>query len=266
MTRVLVHAGFHKTGTTSLQKYLAQNRAALAPYFDYYGQDDFKSAGARARIYAQKPFIWRRHRFRGTFQRFLSGIPEAEQIVLSRETFSGVMPGHRDWRGRTLQDFRHAAIPLCRDVADGLRRRFGRSCEVEFLFTTRDQESWIRSVYGHLVRSIHLTESFEEFRALFPRLIDLDEEAATISKALTPRKVHVARLEDLQTRKEGPAAAVLDLMAVPDEIRGTLPEASRANQRQTEDLEAEIMALNRSGLSKDRLKIKKEILLRGKRQ
>ena len=55
---VIVHAGFYKTGTTSLQKYLARNRRALKPVFDFYGQDDFKSAGARARTYAQRPFFW----------------------------------------------------------------------------------------------------------------------------------------------------------------------------------------------------------------
>jgi hypothetical protein len=32
MTRVIVHAGYHKTGTTSLQDFLHRNRAALAPH------------------------------------------------------------------------------------------------------------------------------------------------------------------------------------------------------------------------------------------
>ena len=29
--RVIVHAGFHKTGTTSLQDFLYQNKSSLAP-------------------------------------------------------------------------------------------------------------------------------------------------------------------------------------------------------------------------------------------
>ena len=77
MTRVIVHAGFYKTGTTSLQAYLARHRAALAPWFDYYGQADFEQAGAEARIYGQRPFPWRKARFRAALRRFLAGIPDA---------------------------------------------------------------------------------------------------------------------------------------------------------------------------------------------
>ena len=155
MTRVIVHAGFHKTGTTSLQTHLAKLRQDVKPWFDYYGQNDFKNAGARARIYAQKPFLHRKLRFRLSFRAFLNSVPDAEVIVLSRETFCGVMPGHRDWRGRMLQSFAAAAVPLCRVVESELARRFD-SPRIEFVFTTREREAWIRSVYGHLLRSIHL--------------------------------------------------------------------------------------------------------------
>jgi len=266
MTRVIVHAGFHKTGTTSLQKYLAQNRSTFAPYFDYYGQNEFQNAGAHARIYAQKPFIWRRSKFRRSFAKFLRGIPDADVIVLSRETFSGNMPGHRDWRGRPIQNFRKSAIPLCRDIADALRRRFGRDVQVEYLFTTRDADAWLSSVYGHLVRSIHLTEDYDAFRALFPRKLDLQDEAESIAKALRPMAVHTVKLEDVADCHEGPAAAVLDLVNLPQVLRNTLPAAEPENLRQDAKIEAEMMALNRSGLSKERMKSKKEHLLRRTRE
>ncbi|MEL7116421.1 MAG: hypothetical protein AAGP08_12690 [Pseudomonadota bacterium] len=265
MTRVLVHAGFHKTGTTSLQKYLAQNQKTLSQVFDCYAQGDFDGAGANARIYAQRPFIWRRKQFRRAMARFLVSIPDADALVLSREAFSGAMPGHRDWRGRTLQDYRRAAVPLCRDVADALRHRFGRDVEIEFLFTVRAPEAWLRSVYGHLVRSIHLTEDLDGFRALFRRPIDLQDEAGFIAKALAPLPVHVVALEDLQARHEGPAAAVLDLMAVPDALRTGLPPAKRHNIGQDAETEAAFLELNRSGMSKSHLRQAKERILQDQR-
>ena len=260
MTRVIVHAGFHKTGTTSLQKYLAKTRGRLAPYFAYYGQNDFLAAGARARIYAQKPFYWRRLRFRRAFRKFLSSIPDNHTIVLSRETFCGVMPGHRDWRRRVIQDFCTAGIPLCLDVADALKKRFGRDVQIEFLFTTRAQEPWIKSVYGHLVRSIHLTENFEEFRGTFPNLITLEEEAKRMAQALAPHMVHIAALEDLKNGPTGTAAAVLDLIDLPEDVRRVLPKAERENVRQSSDLEADFIALNRSGKTKEELRMIKDKL------
>jgi hypothetical protein len=261
MTRIIVHAGFHKTGTTSLQTYLAQNRTTLAPWFDYYGQNDFKNAGARARIYAQKPFPWRLLRFRLNFRAFLRTIPNAATIVLSRETFVGVMPGHRDWRGRMLMDFAPAAVPLCQVVISELKRRFGAGAEIEFLFTTRERESWIRSVYGHLLRSIHLTESFEEFRAGFPDLIDLTGEANRIAPHLKPCKLHLRAMEDYVTSPTGPAGAVLELAGVPQDVVATLPSATRANAGQTSAQEEAFLAINRQSLSKAEKKARKEALL-----
>jgi hypothetical protein len=262
MTRVLVHAGFHKTGTTSLQKYLSRHEAAFKPYFDFYGQTDFKKAAGRARIYAQKPFIWRRRRFQRAFDTFLRSVADAETIVLSRENFSGQMPGYRNWRGKPLTSYRRAAVPLCRDVVAGLRRRFGADVQIAFLFTTRDSEDWLRSAYGQLLRTTDLDTDLDGLRALLGRPVDLAAEAAHIARALRPVPVHMRALEDLSPRRAGPAAAVLDLMGVPEALADTLPPAERHYERVPPEIEAEFLALNRSGEDKDRVKFRKEQLIR----
>ena len=253
MTRVIVHAGFHKTGTTSLQLYLARHRRAFAPYFRYYGQNDFKHAGTRARIYAQRRFPWRLAAFRRALRRFLATVPDCETLVLSRENFSGAMPGHRDWRGRPLQDFRRAAVPLLTVVVAELTRRFGPDTEVELLYTTRDLESWLRSVYGHLLRSIHLTEDFEAFRAQFPAMPPLDSEAALIARDVGC-KVTIRPVEDFAEEKPGPALAVLELAGVPEDIWRRFAPAERANSGESGAVQAEFLALNRSGKSRAELK------------
>lgn len=260
--RVLVHAGFHKTGTSSLQDFLRRNRAALKPWLDYYGKADFLETGAAARRYGQRPFPWRLWLFRRRLRRFLNSIPDAPLIVLSRETFAGVMPGHRDWRGRVVQGYADTAIPLARALIAELRRRFGSTVQVEFLYTTREREGWIRSVYGHLLRSIHLTEEFEAFRARFPDLVAPDEEARRIAAAL-PCPVHAARLEDHAEAPAGPATPVLDLAGVPARVRAGLIPAVRSNAGQGAEMEAAFLCLNRSGKAKVQLKRIKDRMLTG---
>jgi hypothetical protein len=258
MTHVVVHAGYHKTGTTSLQDFLRANRAALAPHLRSYGKADFMQAGAHARIYAQRPFPWRLWRFRRTLRRFLATVEPGGDIVLSRETFSGGMPGHRRIGGGLMMSYDRPARALARVIVAELRRRFGAEVQITFFYTTRAREDWIGSVYGHLLRSIRLTDDFDTFRARFPDLKGPVEEAAGMARVLAPIPVVTAALEDYADHPEGPAAALLDLLGVPSELRAALQPARRSNAGQDATLRAEFLDLNRGSLSKSDLKAAKD--------
>jgi len=262
MTRVIVHAGFHKTGTSSLQDFIAQNHTALAPYLRYYSKPDLPAAGTAARLYGQRPYVWRRLGFRRAFRRFLAGIPDDPTIVISRETFGGIMPGHRDLFGRQINDMTATAIALAQEMTAAIHRRFGPQTEIVLLYTTRQTDSWMASVYGHLLRSIHLTTDFPEFLAGFEPLPDPQKSANRIAKALSPIPVHIARLEDFSDHPHGPAAAVLDLARVPDQARARLTRAAHKNPRQPASLEKEFLKLNRSNRPKNQLKQIKDQMLR----
>jgi hypothetical protein len=261
MTRVIVHAGFHKTGTTSLQDFLARNRTALRPWLRYYGKADFLAAGAHARVYAQRPFPWRLWRFRRAFRTFLNGIDADDTIVLSRETFSGGMPGHRQLGGRLMMSYGRAARPLARVIVAELRRRFDPTTEIIFLYTVREREAWIKSVYGHLLRSIRITEDFKAFRAQFPDLPGPEDEARAMAAYLAPVRVVTAALEHYATEREGPAKAVLDLLDIPADVRAGLHPAPRSNPGNPPDLQAKFLEINRSDLPKSRLKFSKDRLI-----
>lgn len=146
MTRIIVHAGFHKTGTTGLQEFLARNRTILQPYFSLFLNQDFPKVGATSRIYAQRPFPWRKVMFRRAFRSFLSTIPTADAVVLSRETFAGVMPSHRNIFGRLIVDQSNTAISLAKVIVSELRRRFGPDTDIQFLYTTRARGPWLRLI------------------------------------------------------------------------------------------------------------------------
>ncbi len=260
-TRVIVHAGFHKTGTTSLQDFLSENKGMLAPSLRYYGKSAFRGAGAHARIYAQRPFPWRLGRFRRALRRFLAEVPEGGTIVLSRETFSGGMPGHRRLGGATMTSYFRPALRLAEVIIAELQRRFGRDVEITFFYTTREREAWIRSVHGHLLRSIRLTDDFATFRARFPALASPEEEAQRMRGALAPIPVVTAALEEWADHPHGPAEAVLDLVGVPEAARAGLKPARRANTGQDKDLREKFLALNRRGGSRAALKAAKKRLL-----
>ncbi|MDE9449879.1 hypothetical protein J3R80_05260 [Aliiroseovarius sp. Z3] len=258
---VIVHAGFHKTGTTSLQDFLSQNRAALAPYFDYYGQRDFLNAGAAARLYAQRPFPHRLYLFRKALRTFLASIPDHEVIILSRESFSGGMPGHRMLGGRLITSYLPAAQKLARTIVKELRLRFGPGVAITFFYTTREREDWLRSVHGHLLRSIRLTDDYDTFRGRFPMDVAPVEQARGMAEALSPIPVVTAALEDHSDDPNGLATALLDLADVPASVRADLAPAPHTNRGQREKLRAAFLALNRQRLSKQELKAQKERLL-----
>ena len=262
MTRVIVHAGYHKTGTTSLQDFMSSNRKALADYCRYYGKVDFLAAGAHARIYAQKPFPWRLWRFRRSFRRFLNTVDAGGTIVLSRETFSGGMPGHRRMGGGLMFGYSGPAEKLARVITAELRRKFGQDTDITFFYTTRDRETWIKSVHGHLLRSIKLDDDFKTFRARFPDLNGPAQEAAIMAKALAPIPVVTAALEDHADDPAGPATGLLDLLGVPENVRAQLTPAKRSNTGQPPEIQEQFRRLNAQALSKKALRTEKERILR----
>lgn len=258
--RVIVHAGFHKTGTSSLQDYLDRHREALAPHLAYYGKAQMPAVDAAARAYGQRPFPWRLATFRVALRSFLSDVPEAPLIVLSRESFSGRMPGQRDWLGRRVVRFAPAAIPLARALAAEITDRFGPATRVEFLYTIRDRERWLRSLYGHILRVSPLKDDFETFRARFPAALSPEAEARHIAATLAPIPVHTAALEATAPSPAGPAQAIFDLVDLPADVTAALPPARRWNVGQREEVEAEFLALNRSALRRKRLRDAKEAI------
>lgn len=262
MVRVLVHAGFHKTGTSSLQDFLKINRTALSPWFISYGKADFRSAGAHARRYGERPFPWRRAMFRRALRRFLRDVPDDQNIVLTRETFSGGMPGHRRALGGLMTGYAQTAVPLAHVIVQELHRRFGPQVDITFFYTLRDKDGWIASVHGHLLRSIRLRDDFKTFRARFPDLKGPSEEARVIARALAPVPVKTAALEEYSDDPAGCARVILDHFTIPSEVRAHLCPAPRSNVGQSPQTRQAFLDLNRRIRDKAVLKRQKEDLLR----
>lgn len=261
MTRIVVHAGFHKTGTSSLQDYLRSHRAALRERAAIYLKEDFPEVGYATRAFGFRPSLWRRWRFRRALRAFLAGLPDEDQIFLSWEGFSGIMPGHRRPLTGLVSGYDRAAVPLAKITRDELRRRFGPQAQIVFLYTLRRRESWLRSVWGHVVRSIQIRHDMSEFLEMMKDTPSLEEEAALLARALAPTPVETAWLEDLTPLPQGPAAAALRLIGLSEAEIAALPPARRTNIGNPPALSEAFLALNREISDKAELKRRKDALL-----
>lgn len=265
MTRVIVHAGFHKTGTTSLQGFLERNKKALKPHIAIYQKQALKGVLHAGTRYGQLPVFWRRWMFRTKLRAFLNAIPDAPTIVISRETLSGMILGDRGHHLRIHRRYASMAIPLAQEIIRELQRRFGTNAEIEFLYTTREGESFLQSVWRHLVRTRRFKMEYPQFRAFFGDPPDLALEAAEIARAIAPVPVHIAPLETYGQDRFGPARALLDLLALPKEVEAKLQPAIRNNPGQSDDLSQVFLEMNRSKMRKRELAATKHDLAMAER-
>lgn len=259
-TRVIVHAGFHKTGTTSLQVFVDTNRDRLSRYASIYMQNELKHARYLGRWYGQFPMFVTRMMFRFGFANFLNSIPDSPVIFISRESFSGMMLGAKGLRFKRMTEYSSTAIPLAKDIVAGLKKRFGSKVRIEFLYTTREGEAFLQSIYGHVLRTSALKEDWSTFRARFRSAPELSDEVRKIAEAIAPVPVHEQALESVIGHRLGPGAIVLNLLGVPEESWKQFPDAVFSNSGQPAPTRETFLQMNRKGGHRASLKAAKQKL------
>lgn len=261
MTRILVHGGFHKTGTTSLQDYLDLHRTALAPELAICLRQDMPGLAQATHAYSRRLTLLSRLALRTTLREGLSALEPAPARVISWEGLFGMMPGQRRKDRRMVTGYAETGPAMARDLDRLLTRRFGREAEITYLLTTRAGEAWVKSLWHHHLRNTRMTEDYESFRAHFGTTPDLARDAALIQEALTHRHVHVVPLEEVAGDPAGPARAVFDILG----LAPALPPARRSHAAVSADLHLEFLALNRRIADKAELQKTKRRMLRAAR-
>ncbi len=249
MTRVILHTGFHKTGTTTLQRFMMRNRDALAPFCIFWNRAELASSLNAARRYGRAPNTWRLFQFRRAFRADIKTLPKTETLVLSREAFSGGVPGFLPNHGPRVLGYTQTAPRLAKVIIEELQNRLGTDTEISFFYTLREREAWISSLYKHHLRTSRMTDSFETFIAALPPDLCTAKTATFLKSALAPHSVTTARLEEYQKGPNACAPALLDLLNVPKDVRNSLQSVSQRNVSQPIDLNAEFLRLNGSNLS-----------------
>lgn len=220
MQRFIFHAGFHKTGTTSLQQTLRANRVALRPEARPVLRVAMIPLCEAARAYSasrsEVDLALVKYEAAELAQRLCDEQPKT--FIISSEDLSGHMP----WR-HGLRDY-GAAPRLMKSIS----LAFDTVCpeaEQTYLFTTRAREPWLRSCYAQHLRARRMKMLESEYLTRFARSSDLDVIVSKVREALPQHSVLSIPLEDLQGRPLGPADAVLDLIDLTPERRAALVPA-----------------------------------------
>ncbi|MCC6306225.1 MAG: hypothetical protein IT545_13660 [Rhodobacteraceae bacterium] len=151
---VFLHAGFHKTGTTSFQALLAANRARLPVAL--VNHTDAGVRRLRAAVYAYRP-----DRDAATGPAVAAAVgalaaPHPGRLLVSSEFLTGPVPAPK--RSGPVYG---TAADLLRWAREGLGGR-----PVAVWLSTRDRDLWLTSLFRHLLASRGLRLSEAAFRAL----------------------------------------------------------------------------------------------------
>ena len=247
--RIVLHGGFHKTGTTSLQVTLEAHQPALSGFAHIetpHGTPHLSRATEAARGYCVTPDL-------GALGRGMAGwvarLPalEGRHLMVSSEDFVGHIPGRFG-----VVDYRAAVVTIPAAV-EALVARFPQA-EVQVLLTRRAAGPWLKSLHWQLALHPDLMLKQRRFCKEFAAAADFDAVIAPLRGALAGKAaLHVVAMEDLTARRLGFVEAVYDLVGLPDDLRAALAPTGAHNRRSFEGLADQFVMLNRAKLPHDEL-------------
>lgn len=241
--RILIHPGFHKTGTTSLQDALTDNADLLEPHLQVIGRSGMPSACRTAKAYSETRDPVDLSIF--TFE--FAAVMEAQDLADPRPLFitSEDLAGHLIGR-RGVADY-GAAPALAAAISDVVTEVAGDRAAFSFYVSTR-RHRWLKSCYWQLLLRDRLCLEEAAFMERYRDAADLAAAAKAIARAVAPHPLARTVLEDM-TGPLGPLDPVLDRLGLPDPVRARLAPPRRRNTKGGPKLRRRMLAVNRSDLS-----------------
>ena len=253
--RIIIHAGFHKTGTSTLQLTLRENRAALKKYVALRLRWHMREVIAAARGYSTGNDPLTLIKVQSRFARMVNDLPGMPRrtLIISCEELGGHLPGRGDLDS-------YAAMPvLLYSYWEIVRARYPEA-EILIYLSTRGADDWLVSAHWEHVKSSNMTLDLDAFRARYGEAARLDDMADEIASRV-PVKVHKQPLEETRGLRLGPADPMLDLCDIPADIRATLTPVAPANRRLGDDVLAALLEINRTAATPEARKAAKEAVL-----
>ena len=241
MRQILLHPGFHKTGTSAIQHFLWVNRVALAPYVDLRLFRHLKPIVETCAQFSRSgdpldliDFVSKMDAFSQTYP-----LIKNRDLVVSCKGLCGHLPGNK-------MTPNYDAVPTLLTYVAGYFAEKYPDAQVKVIFTTRAPEPWLFSVYRQRLRADRMTMTFEQFKGVFTPMADLDRVVTDVAEALAPLPVMFLPMEDAIRHPLGPGAAIVDLLNVPEDVRRDLVPVGRDAQGPEPAIWQQFLALNSS--------------------
>ena len=258
MRRILIHAGFHKTGTTHLQQTLRANRAALRPDIRLVLRPGMTALCESARAYSKSREDYALGLVKYEAAQLIERLEgeSAKTIIISSEDLSGHIPGRHNLHG-------YGAAPHLMRALSVAFAAASPDDTVAFYFTTRKAEPWLRSCYAQHLRAVRMVWDEDDY---VKRMASSADHAAIIDlirPEVSSHTVTCAQLEDYSNDPLGLAGAVLDHLGFDPARRAALTPSDKRNAALSDTLNAELLALNRSDMPPPELRKAKRALIEG---
>lgn len=253
---LVIHAGFHKTGTSTVQRFLAANRAVLKPHMAIALKPRLTDVLHAARGYS----TWRDpltlDKFAVRIEAFFAALPGVRKrgLIVSAEELCGHMPGREG-----INDY--SAAPILLAELCSAARRVWDTPDLHIVLGTRGVQDWLRSSYWEHVKSSSMTEGMDDYADRIGPGADLAGMAARIADAIAPVPVHLAPLEDRHPL--GPVQPLLARFDLPDSTLAQLVPVPDRNRRPPPEILDQMLHINRTVPDREARKQAKQQLLRG---
>lgn len=253
MRRIIIHAGFHKTGTTSLQQTLRANRSALRPDIRLVLRPGMKALCECARAYSRsrEDYDLGMVKYEAALLMESLETEEASTIILTSEDLSGHIPGRRKMRN-------YGAAPHIMRALSVAFKAASPEDRLEFFFTTRAEAPWLRSCYAQHLRASRMTWDEADYMKRLKPSADHGKILDLVKREIPEHPLIDAALEEYAGRPLGMAEALLDHLG---QDKTTLVSSPERNAALPDAIKAELLALNRSDLDDATLREAKRALI-----
>lgn len=253
--QILLHPGFHKTGTSTAQHVLWINRDLLSPHVAIFQLRHLRDVAKLCMGYAktQNPLLLM-DMIEALDQVFADvSADDSRHVLISCEGLSGHLPGWPDVDT-------YAAAPITISYICGyLEDRFPDH-SLSVTLTTRGADDWLYSAYRHHLRGFRLTKSWDAFRDTYRDAADLVAVVSDIRKSIAPVPVTALPLEVSRDHPLGPGGAILNGLDLPNGLMARLDPVDAGNQGPSDDLADKFLALNLGDLPDGEVQAQKDAL------
>ncbi|KKN25591.1 hypothetical protein LCGC14_0883250 [marine sediment metagenome] len=238
--QIILHTGFHKTGTTSLTATLRANRPALKPHVAMRLAPQMRELISATRGYStwRDPLSLIKAEIR--FRALLDELPSMPRrtLIITSEELGGHLPGRGD-----LKDY--GAMPEILFQFWSIAREKFPSADIQVYLSTRAQSDWLESAYWQHVKSSSMTLDLDVYLERYQDSGNLEDMIDRIASRV-PCPVHSTALEHSRLRPLGPADPLLDLCDIPDALRDTLVPGAAQNVRPDPQTLMALLDVNRT--------------------